>query len=281
MGLPYPYYTPKAAPKQNASEFQTSRGIAHSVIVLPSFYGTDNSILLDGLDYFNGSCIGVAVVDPDSISDETLGMYHDKGVRGVRVNFGDDGTDEEIVEAVRKNARVAKINNWVVQVWIPLRAFVALNDVIPSLGVRVVADHFGHAEVGSRTNNTLDTIDPYQITGFTEMVDLVRRRLLFVKISAPYQNSLRQPLYEDMRVVAETIMLNGPEMVVYGSDWPHTGSKEGNAAVGGRLGVQNFRDVNDAAIVEEYKNWAATDAQIQRLFVDNPRRLWGWGSTDS
>lgn len=249
--------------------------------MLPSFYGTDNSILLDGLDYFNGSCIGVAVVDPDSISNETLGMYHDKGVRGVRVNFGDDGTDEEIVEAVRKNARVAKINNWVVQVWIPLRAFVALNDVIPSLGVRVVADHFGHAEVGSRTNNTLDTIDPCQITGFTEMVDLVRRRLLFVKISAPYQNSLRQPLYEDMRVVAETIMLNGPEMVVYGSDWPHTGSKEGNAAVGGRLGVQNFRDVNDAAIVEEYKNWAATDAQIQRLFVDNPRRLWGWGSTDS
>lgn len=249
--------------------------------MLPSFYGTDNSILLDGLDYFNGSCIGVAVVDPDSVSNETLALYHDKGVRGVRVNFGDDGTDEEIVEAVVKNARVAKINNWVVQVWIPLRSFVALYDVIPSLGVRVVTDHFGHAEVGSRTNKTLDTVDPYQITGFTEMIDLVRRRLLFVKISAPYQNSLQQPLYEDMRVVAETIMLNGPEMVVYGSDWPHTGRKEGNAAVGGRLGVQNFRDVNDAAIVEEYKNWAATDAQIQRLFVDNPRRLWGWGSTDS
>ncbi|KAF7534585.1 hypothetical protein G7054_g6145 [Neopestalotiopsis clavispora] len=274
-------YTPKAALKENATEFQTSRGIAHSVIVLPSVYGTNNSILLDSLDYFNGTCVGVAVVDPDNISNETLATFHEKGVRGLRVNFGEGGTDEEMIDAIKKNAKVAKLHNWVVQLFIPLRTFLALHDVIPTLGVRFVTDHFGHTLVGSRTNITLDTIDPYQNAGFAEMVDLVRRRLLFVKISGPYLDSSMQPLYEDMRVVAQTIMLNGPEVVVYGSDWPHTSNKEGNAASGGRLVPQEFRDINDAAIVEEYKNWAATDDQIQRLFVDNPRRLWGWASMDS
>ncbi|KAI1865930.1 uncharacterized protein JN550_008188 [Neoarthrinium moseri] len=274
-------YTPKAATRYNASDFEVSRGIAHAVIVLPSVYGINNSILLDALDYFKGTYRGVCVVDPGSVSNETLSLYHEKGVRGVRVNFGDDGTNDEIVEAVRKNAEVARAQNWVLQLYIPLKAFVALHDVIPGLGVRVVTDHFGHAMVGSRTNNTADTVDPYQIEGFTEMVDLLRRRLLFVKISAPYLNSLKGPLYEDMRVVAETIMVNGPEMVVYGSDWPHTANAEGNAVAGGRLVPQAYRSINDAAIVEEFKNWAATDQQIQRLFVDNPRRLWQWNSVDS
>ncbi|KAJ9625497.1 hypothetical protein H2203_004254 [Taxawa tesnikishii (nom. ined.)] len=274
-------YTPKAATKQNASDFESQRGIAHPVIVLPSVYGTDNGVLLDALAFFNGSARGVCVVDPDTIDNKTLTEFHNAGVRGVRVNFGSEGTDEEIVEAVKKNAAVAKLNNWVLQLWLPLKSFAALHSVIPELGVTVVADHFGHTEVGSKTNKTADTIDPYQKTGFPELVDLVRQRLLFVKISGPYQNSKQSPLYEDMRVVAQTLILNGPEMVVYGSDWPHTSSKEGNAAAGGRLSPQNFRNINDAALVEIFKEWAGSDAQIQRLFVDNPRRLWQWTQLDA
>lgn len=249
--------------------------------MLPSVYGTNNSILVSALKSYNGTARGVCVVDPDTVSSDTLSELHATGVRGVRVNFGNDGTNEEIVEAVKKNAAIAKAHNWVLQLWIPLKAWVALHDVVPQLGVRVVADHFGHAEVASRTNNTRDTIDPYLRTGFTELIDLVRRRLLFVKISGPYQNSKASPFYEDMRVVAETLILNGPEMVVYGSDWPHTSSKEGNAAAGGRLSPQEFRNINDAAIVGLFKEWAGSEAQVQRLFVDNPRRLWQWDDLTS
>ncbi|KAF1955030.1 amidohydrolase family protein [Byssothecium circinans] len=274
-------YTPKAALISNATEFQAKTGISHFVIVLPSVYGTNNSVLLDALKKFNGTARGVAVVDPDTVSNETLAEYHAAGVRGVRVNFGNDGNDEEIVEAVKKNAAIAKIHGWVLQVWIPIRSFAVLHDVIPTLGVRVVTDHFGHAEVGSRTNNTLDTIDPYRGPGFSEIIDLVRRKLLFVKISAPYQNSKASPLYEDMRVIAETLIVNGPDMVVYGSDWPHTGNKEGNAAVGGRLNEQEFRKVDDIAIIKLHKTWAGSEAQVRRLFVDNPRRLWGWSDPSS
>lgn len=269
-------YTPKPATVANATEFQGSRGMKHAVVVLPSVYGTNNSVLLDALRQFKGQYRGVAVVDPDTVSNETLRELHEAGVRGVRVNFGSDGTDEEIVEVVKKNAAVARRNGWVVEIWIPLKAFRALHTVIPSLGVTVVAGHYAHHQVGSKTNVSMNTFDPYQSPGFREVIDLIQRKLLFVKLSAPYQNSKQAPLYEDMRVTAEALIHAGPDMVVYASDWPHTSSKEGNAAAGGRLSPQNYRDINDAALVEVLKGWLGSDAQIQRAFVDNPRRLWQW-----
>lgn len=192
------------------------------------------------------------------------------GVRGLRVNMA-DGTDGEIITVVRKSAAVVKARDWVVQFWIPLAVFAKLHDIIPDLGVTFVTDHFAHAIVGSKSNKIMDTIDPYETKGFPEVIDLLQRRLLFVKLSAPCQSSKQAPLYEDMRVVAESLITAGPDMVVYGSDWPHTSSKEGSAAAGGRLVPREYRDVTLVKIV---KGWAGEEAQIQRMFADNPRRLW-------
>ncbi|KAF2170301.1 hypothetical protein M409DRAFT_19903 [Zasmidium cellare ATCC 36951] len=273
-------YTPKSATREQAAALEAGCGIAHTVVVLPSVYGTDNSVLLDALKYFNGTARGVCVVDPDSVSNDTLARYHEAGVRGVRVNFGANGKDSDIVEAVKKNAAVARRHDWVLELWIPLKAFKALHSTIPDLGVRVMADHFAHAEVGSRVNNTLDTIDPYHMEGFSEAIDLISRKLLFVTLSAPYQCSNDAPLYQDMRVVAQTLMINGPEMVVYASGWPHTVGQSGNSAAG-RLVPQDFLKVNDFALIDLYKEWAGSPAQVHRLFVDNPRRLWQWTDPDS
>ncbi|KAI1762445.1 hypothetical protein GGR53DRAFT_418813 [Hypoxylon sp. FL1150] len=45
---------------------------------------------------------------------------------------------------------------------------------------------------------------------------------------------------------------------------------------GGPLVPSDFRHINDAMLVEIAYEWAGSEAQIQRLFVDNPnpRRLW-------
>jgi predicted TIM-barrel fold metal-dependent hydrolase len=269
-------YTPKPATREDASAFLSHHGITRSVIVLPSVYGIDNRVLIDALEYIHGSARGVAVIDPDNITDDTLEEFHQAGVRGVRVNYGNQGTDEEIIESVEKNAAIARKHDWLLQIWVPLRSFRALHKLIPTLGIRVVADHFAHAEVGSRTGNHTDTTDPYQKPGFKEVIDLVQRKLLWVKLSAPYQNSKDAPLYKDMNVIAQELLSHGPDMVVYGSDWPHTSSKEGNAAAGGRLFPQDYRVIDDAKILAQYQEWCKTSEHLQNLFVDNPRRLWGW-----
>ncbi|KAL4923313.1 uncharacterized protein BDV17DRAFT_285519 [Aspergillus undulatus] len=269
-------YTPKAATRRQAAAFEQSLCIKHAVITLPSVYGTNNGVLIDALHSFNGTCLGVCVLDlEEEVDNRTLRTFHSAGVRGIRVNYGNSGNDAEITADVLKAAKIARVHDWVLQLWIPIRAFKALHPIIPTLGVRVVADHYAHATVGSRTNNARNTIDPFTITGFREVVDLVQNHHLFVKISAPYQNSKEAPLYSDLRVVAETLISNGPDMVVFGSDWPHTASKEGNGP-GGPLVPQDFRDIDDEAILKQTLDWAGTQAQVQRLFVDNPRRLWGW-----
>ncbi|KAI0387219.1 amidohydrolase family protein [Hypomontagnella monticulosa] len=226
-----------------------------------------------------GKYRGVAVVDTENATEKELDDLHEAGVRGLRVNMGSSNNTDKIVAAVKANIAIAKPRGWVVQIWVPLSAMVELHPVIERSGVTFVCDHFVHTEVGSRTNNAANTIDPYKSKGFTEVIDLIQRKLLFVKISAPYQNSKQGPLYEDMRVVAQTLITAEPDMVVYGSDWPHTASKEGNGP-SGPLVASDCRDINDDALVEIIKDWAGSEAQIQRLFVDNPRRLWQWYSED-
>lgn len=94
-------YTPKAATVKNATEWQQKHGISHSVIILRSVYVTSNSLLIDALTTFNGSCRGVVVVNSENISNNELAEFHSAGVRGVRVNYGNEGTNEEIIEAVK------------------------------------------------------------------------------------------------------------------------------------------------------------------------------------
>jgi predicted TIM-barrel fold metal-dependent hydrolase len=197
----------------------------------------------------------VCVVDLDKVDNTTLRQHHDAGVRGVRLSMR-DGTNKEIVAAVKKFASVAKLHDWVLQLQIPLKAFVALKEVIPTLDVRVVVDHFAYPEVRSKTNNTRNTVDPYRTTGFLEVIDLVQRKMLFVKISGPYLNSKLPPLYKDMHIVTQALMINRPDMVVYGSDWPHPSNEEGNAAVGGRLNPADYKKIDDKTIASMYQEWA-------------------------
>lgn len=266
-------YTPKEASKYQAADFRTSLGIEHTIIVQPSVYGLDNSCLLDALAFFEGRATGVCVIDPASVTPELLKVYHAAGIRGIRVNFGNGGTEDAITAAVRANAAVAKSMGWVLQLYIPEAAWMYLHRVIPQLGVVVVADHFGHVLVGSQTGNKDDTEDPFRRPGFKELIDLVERGLLYVKLSAPYQDSNDGPRYGDMRTVAETIIRAGPDRVVYGSDWPHTSSKSGNPN-GNRLAPQDYRNVSDVAIVETIESFCGSEEQKRKLFIDNPRRLW-------
>ena len=57
------------------------------MIVQPSFYGTDNGMLLEGLDALAGRGRGVAVINPDTTSARTLSGMASQGVRGLRLNL--------------------------------------------------------------------------------------------------------------------------------------------------------------------------------------------------
>jgi predicted TIM-barrel fold metal-dependent hydrolase len=61
------------------------RDVTRFVIVQPSFYGTDNTVLLESLDALGPRGRGVAVIDPAQTSKATLEDYAARGVRGLLV----------------------------------------------------------------------------------------------------------------------------------------------------------------------------------------------------
>jgi predicted TIM-barrel fold metal-dependent hydrolase len=115
-------------------------GIARHVIVQPSTYGTDNSLLLDALKEFGASARGIVVVK-DDIAEADLRSMHHLGVRGARFNLAfPAGAPIEMMPPFAK--RIATFG-WHIEVVAGADRIVAHADILSDLSVPVVFDHMG------------------------------------------------------------------------------------------------------------------------------------------
>jgi predicted TIM-barrel fold metal-dependent hydrolase len=64
--VPYRAYTPPEATVAQLKALRTRLGISRNVIVQPSFYGFDNSCMLDAVAELGPSARGIAVVAPNT-----------------------------------------------------------------------------------------------------------------------------------------------------------------------------------------------------------------------
>jgi predicted TIM-barrel fold metal-dependent hydrolase len=80
------HYRPVDRPLAQIEALALSHGVGHLVLVQPSVYGTDNSLMLRALAAEPGRHRGVAVVG-DDVTDAELDAMHIQGVRGVRFNL--------------------------------------------------------------------------------------------------------------------------------------------------------------------------------------------------
>src|SRR5262249_57291105 len=105
-------YTPPEASVAQLRAMHAKLGVTRTVLVQPSFYGFDNSCMMDALKELGDSARGVAVV-PLTISDAALRDMDSKGVRGVRLNLETAGNRDpksarEMLQAYEK--KVAPLN---------------------------------------------------------------------------------------------------------------------------------------------------------------------------
>jgi predicted TIM-barrel fold metal-dependent hydrolase len=80
------HYRPVARPLAQIEATALEHSVRHLVLVQPSVYGTDNTLMLDALAIEPGRHRGVAVV-ADDVADDELQAMHAAGVRGVRFNL--------------------------------------------------------------------------------------------------------------------------------------------------------------------------------------------------
>ena len=181
-------------------------GVAHGVLTAPSFYGTDNSLLLAALDSARGRLRGTAIVAQD-IEREALVAMGARGVVGVRLNWirRDNIPDVASPEYGRLFALLAELG-WHVEIFLEGAKLATVLPAVRASGVRVVVDHFAHPDPAQRE----------ACAGFRQALAGVRAGDTWVKLSAPY----RLGGVDAQRYVDALLDAGGPRQLVWASDWP-------------------------------------------------------------
>lgn len=257
-------YTPGVFTAWDNVLFEQSIGASHNTIVQPSIYGNDNTYLLLALEaYGPDRARGVVVFDPNVTTAAELQHWDSLGVRGVRVNLGftdELPSAEEFKITLQQYADAIRPFDWAMEAYIPMSMITELEDFLPTLGVMVVFDHFGHPDIPETAGDT--ALDPYTIEGFQSLINLLKGGTTWVKVSGPYRLSKTgAPYYTDMDPLVKEFVKAADGRLVYASDWPHINFDE---AVDIKPWTLHLLD-----LVAGHKGAA------ERLFRDNARALWG------
>jgi predicted TIM-barrel fold metal-dependent hydrolase len=258
------HYTPGPASVNDLRNHLSCNGLQRTVIIQPSFYGSDNRCMLQALRDLRGAGRGVAVLDK-STNDADLRALHTQGIRGLRLNVesSGDGDIQAIGSALAFWAERIAALDWHLQIYASLDALYALSPVLHSLAVPVVLDHF------AMVHDTTPANDPRA----QAVLSLVRSGRAYVKLSAPYrvQSSQGQDGEAITRIATRYLQAN-PERVLWGSDWPHTNREPGKTA----HETSAFRQLEPTALLQGIHAWLPTAALRKQVLVDNPARLYGF-----
>ncbi|MGI9393225.1 MAG: amidohydrolase family protein [Boseongicola sp.] len=244
-------YTP---PEANLSAYQDmlrTTGLSRGVIVQPSVYGTDNRTTLQAVAEGGENFRAIVVVNED-VTQHELQTLHAQGARGARVNalFQSDVSLENLQMLARTLADV----NWHMQMLVDVSEFANLESFVRALPIPVVFDHMGHipASYGS------------EHPGFQALLRLVGEGQAWAKLLGSYRmTGQRHPPYDDVAPFAEGLVRANPDQLVWASDWPHPHIPTPMP--------------NDGDLLDMLADWVVDTKTRNKILVDNPARLYGFG----
>ncbi len=169
-----------------------AQGLSHAVLTAPSFYGEDNTVLLDALAQGESRLLGTITAGPETSVVELQRLAR-SGVRGIRCNL--IGRPETGLRTLAEKAAATGLH----------LELLAEADRIPALGASVLAaggvlvlDHFGlDADLGF-------------------VLEAVAGGDTWVKLSAPYRLPNRAVAADR----AAELLAHRPDRLLWGSDWP-------------------------------------------------------------
>jgi predicted TIM-barrel fold metal-dependent hydrolase len=261
----YPYaatrvYTPPEATVDQLRALRAEIGSSRNVLVTPSVYGTDNRCMVDALAALGNTARGIAVL-PIDVPDEELRRLDSAGVRGVRISLGGTGSynPASAKEALLSLAPRFAPLGWNIEVVGNLPAVISLAPVMAPLKVPVVLDHFAGANGG----------DGVKQEGFAALLELVRGRNAYVKLSAPYNRSKR-PDYSDMAPLAHALIEAGADRMLWGTNWPHPDQVPGRPI----SEVTPYHKIDNRNLVRLLGEWCPDASTRQMILVETPQRLY-------
>jgi D-galactarolactone isomerase len=228
-------------------------GVSRVVIVQPRNYATDNSVTVDAVKQLGiANARGIAVLRPD-VTDAELKRLDDGGIRGLRFTTGNPATAVVSIDMIEPLAKRIAAYGWHVQLNMEAEQIVASAEILKRLPTPIVFDHMGKPTMPAGVNHPSHKI----------IRALLDQRRAWVKISGAYiVSDIGPPGYADATPVAQAFVKAAPERMVWGSDWPHPGPKI---------------HPDDAALFDLLAEWAPDEKIRNRILVDNPVALYGFG----
>ena len=256
-------YLADVATLKQLERVSASRAIRRFVIAQPSFYGTDNSMLLEGLDALAGRGRGVAVINPETTSARTLSGMASQGVRGLRINLYSPLREKAPLatrfEAVEGYARDL---NWHIEVIAPIKLLAENASLLRNSRVPVVIDHYGlYASTG-----------PDRPEGIS-LLELLARPHVWIKLSAPYRVSGDPLATRADPAWVGAILKVAPDRCVWGSDWPHTPPHDQHM---GSTVLSPYRSLRYETLVDDFMAATGSAELAERILSDNPARLYSF-----
>lgn len=243
-----------AIPRAGAENYRRSLGIlglSRAVLVLPHVYGQDNRCLIDALSGSGGAWRGIAVIGP-KVSSRELETMHRAGVRGVRINFRNEG-GLKLADVTRVAERVAPLG-WHLEFAAQGEHLLDVAECARKVSVDIVVPHMGRvpARLGIRHN------------GFQALLSVVRDGRCWVKLSAAHRFSSEPAPHRDVQVFVDALLGASTDRLLWATDWPHT-----------RVRPTEYMP-DDGDLLDQLAQWVPDAGLRNRILVDNPEKLYGF-----
>ena len=247
-------YTPPDCLLSEYQKMLATLGVERAVLVQPSVYGSDNTVMLEAMCVGGSAFRGVAVVD-DDIADTELAKLNAAGVRGVRVNIVDvkdrkPGT-LPMAELTALAKRIAPMG-WHMEFLMHCDEFPDMDRTFADFPVDIVLGHLGYMKCDKGVN------DP----GFQALLRLMKMGKAWVKFTGPYRISTQAMPHADTNAYAHALVQANPQRMLWGSDWPH-------------VMVKNAMP-NDGDLCDLLSSWIPDAATREQVLVKNPATLYGF-----
>lgn len=246
-------YTPPDALLPDYLSMLATVGVERTVLVQPSIYGADNTVMVRAMAQSTIPCRGVAVVE-DSISDSELETLHAIGVRGIRFNIVDvrDPGGAVAWSEIRALSQRVKPLGWHSEFLVHADDYPDFDTMFADFTVDVVFGHMGYLRPPLNPENP----------GFQALLRLIRQGRAWVKLTGPSRIAARDIPYPDVTPIARALIEAAPDRIIWGTDWPHVNI--------------NKAMPNDGDLVDMLSDWIPDPALRQKILVDNPTALYGF-----
>ncbi len=233
-------------------QVQNWLGVKRVVISQGNAYQFNNGCTLSALAHFGDKARAIVAIKPD-IEDSEINAMTRQGVRGARImDIWQGAVGLNGMLAI--NARIHPFG-WSLMVQFDGRDMVEHVPLLEKIQGDYVIDH---------TGKFLKPVAPHS-PAFTALLKLIDRGNCYVKLAGCYETSLSgHPDYSDVGILSKTLIQHAPDRIIWGTNWPHVMANS----------AESYPD--DGHLLNLINDWAGSEENRQKIFVDNPCRLYGF-----